>query len=255
MMKEQDLRDGRLNSQRGFTLIELLAVMTIIGVLTAIVVPAVSGTKEAGNDAEVREGAFTVQSAVNDFFSAQNSAEVVRPLTLSVNAHINGDENTTSAYTQKIGTRWPEKYVTDIDTRRGAYAVEFRTSTTTTESKVRKVVLRDQDGSPISRSDLLLGYTALDFDVLSGEDDTDNRSEAFLPKIPGTVDSLSEGEYHDYLWLLKKSTSARSSSADNAREVAVFKLTQVEHDEAATDTGGSEPSVENQVVLTYDQLF
>lgn len=48
------MKDGRLNSQRGFTLIELLTVMTTIGVLAGIVVPAVSGTKEASNKAEVR---------------------------------------------------------------------------------------------------------------------------------------------------------------------------------------------------------
>ena len=53
-MKEQDLRDDRLNSQRGFTLIQLLAVMTTLGVLAGIVVPAVSGTKEASNEGEVR---------------------------------------------------------------------------------------------------------------------------------------------------------------------------------------------------------
>ena len=48
------MRDGRLDSQRGFTLVELLAVMTTMGVLAGIVVPAVSGTKEASNEAEVR---------------------------------------------------------------------------------------------------------------------------------------------------------------------------------------------------------
>ena len=53
-LKEQDLRDGRLDSQRGFALVELLAVMTTMGVLAGIVVPAVSGTKEASNEAEIR---------------------------------------------------------------------------------------------------------------------------------------------------------------------------------------------------------
>lgn len=48
------MRDGRLDSQRGFTLIQLLAVMTTLGVLAGIVVPAVSGTKEASNEGEVR---------------------------------------------------------------------------------------------------------------------------------------------------------------------------------------------------------
>ena len=249
------MRRGSLNSQRGFTLIELLAVMTIIGVLAGIVVPAVSGTKEASNDAEVREGAFTVQSAANDFFAAQATAEVVKPLTRDINAYINGEEDVATSYTQRIGTRWPEKYVTDHDTEKGAYAVEFRTSTTTTESKVRAVVMLDHDGSPISRRDLLMKYTALDFDILSGEDDSDDRSESFLPKIPGAVESLAQGEYHDYLWLLKKSTSSHSSSEDNGREVTVFKLTRVAEDETATNTGGPDPSLENQVVLTYDQIF
>ncbi|HCH10475.1 MAG TPA: hypothetical protein DEW32_14905 [Dehalococcoidia bacterium] len=72
------MKDGRLNSQRGFTLIELLTVMTTIGVLAGLVVPAVSGTKEASNEAEVRRRrrAFIVKGAANDFFAAQNSADV-----------------------------------------------------------------------------------------------------------------------------------------------------------------------------------
>jgi type II secretory pathway pseudopilin PulG len=82
--------------------------MAIIGILAAIVVPAVSGTREASTDAEVKEGAFTVESISGDFFADQTAAEVITPLT----ADINTDTDTTATSTQKKSSRWPETYLT-----------------------------------------------------------------------------------------------------------------------------------------------
>lgn len=117
------------NNQRGFTLIELLAVTAIIGILAAIVVPAVSGIREASTEAGVKEGAFSVSSASGDFFAAQTAGELITPSTRPINATIKSDTDTSAASTQKKSTRWPEKYLTGDAVSAGLYANEFRTAT------------------------------------------------------------------------------------------------------------------------------
>jgi hypothetical protein len=216
------------------------------------VVPAVSGTREASTEAEVKEGAFTVASASNDFFAAQTEGELITPLTRQIIADINSNSSTTAAYTQKQSTRWPEKYLTDDLVTGGLYAAEFRTLANTT-SRVKKVNITDLDGAAIDRDALLTKYTAVDFDVLTGADTSDDRSKSYLGKEPKGVESVSASEFHDFLWLFNKITSAKGSSEDDGRKVAVFKLTKVEEDEStsALPLGG----VAKQVVLTYEQIF
>ncbi len=235
------MRKSILRSQSGFTLIELLAVMAIIGILAATVVPAVSGTREDSTDAEVKEGAFTVESISGDFFADQTAAEVVTPLTAEINANINADQTTAATSTQKKSSRWPETYLTGLGTSTGFYAVEFRASSTDTGSVARAVVITDDNGAEISRSDLLTKFTAVDFGLLTGIS-ADDRADEYLSKQPKGVTLLSDGEFHNFLWLFKKTSSKQTD--DDGRKVVVFKLIKVDQDE-----------IGEEVVLTYGQIF
>ena len=63
---------------------------------------------------------------------------------------------------------------------------------------------------------------------------------------PVSVDTVSNGIYHNFLWVLKRQTSASSSTDGDARNLLVFKLNSVAMLEAE---GGEE------ITLTYEQLF
>ncbi|MFI5712351.1 type II secretion system protein [Kribbella sp. NPDC051620] len=68
----QQLRQARKN-ESGFTLIELLIVIVILGVLSGIVVFAVSGIQDRGNAAACKSDRSTVEVAVEAYY-AKNTA-------------------------------------------------------------------------------------------------------------------------------------------------------------------------------------
>ena len=119
--------------------------------------------------------------------------------------------------------------------------MEFRASSTDTGSVARAVVITDDNGAEISRSDLLTKFTAVDFGLLTGIS-ADDRADEYLSKQPKGVTLLSDGEFHNFLWLFKKTSSKQTD--DDGRKVVVFKLIKVDQDE-----------IGEEVVLTYGQIF
>jgi len=52
---------------RGFTLLELLVVMTIIGILAAIAVPALRDSPQRARESALREDLFTLRSVIDQY--------------------------------------------------------------------------------------------------------------------------------------------------------------------------------------------
>ncbi|MGH9368430.1 MAG: type II secretion system protein [Thermoanaerobaculia bacterium] len=58
---------SRHRGSKGFTLLELLVVMTIIGILAAIAVPALRDSPQRAREATLREDLFTLRSVIDQY--------------------------------------------------------------------------------------------------------------------------------------------------------------------------------------------
>ena len=182
--------------------------MAIVAVLAGIVSVAVGGTGETSRDTQAKQDATTVETAAADFFSDQEGAEVLTPLSATVLGQ--------GPFEQIKSSKWPEEYISV------AYDNVLTETTTTT---VSSVTFLDATGevSSLTFEELLTNYNAIDIDTLF--------ASGFLSTIPDSGAQLTEDKYSNYLWLLQKTTASGGSSEGAARQMAVFKLVSIQKNE------------------------
>ncbi|MCH8898178.1 MAG: prepilin-type N-terminal cleavage/methylation domain-containing protein [Chloroflexi bacterium] len=255
-----------LRGEGGFTLIELLAVMAIVATLAGIVSTSVSGTNETSKTAAAKQDASTTVSAAGAYFADQEAAEVLTPSTVTVTALFDGEVVADIPTEQKISTRWPETYITEeFDSKQviGAatatpYTNEFPTlnaaaNTITVHVSILGKADSDDVRIPITRKELLEGYTAIDFDRLVG-DGTEDNPGGYSEKAPSSAVSTTEAldlDFHNFLWLFRKTTSAGGSGKNDSRVISVFKLERIDTTNATTGENASPASVD----LTFVQIY
>ena len=216
--------------KRGLTLIELLAVMAILAILAAIIAPAVSG-----------------QGAVAGQTQSQEAGETITSEAVALTATVNG--STISSTDQETSDNWPELFIAAADgtTSTAVYVVEFPTSNSDTNGTVTAVTITDLDGNDITGETLLADYSAVDFDTL--------KADGFILSVPDSASSLSSDLFHNFLWLLRKETSAGSSTEDDSRKLTVFRLNTVTVTDDASESG-TLPAFDGKVVtLAFVQIF
>lgn len=206
---------------KGFTLIEIMVVLLTLGMLAAIVAPAVSGTKQKTIDARVLSDSTTIQSAVVRFNADANTAE---KLTIT-NGTVLGD-----AVTMTVSNLWPESNA-------NSYIKELPTAKLNTVNKVAELEIKWLD-STLTPVELATNYTAINMTLL-----VSGGYVADKPKSYDTVFSNTQ-QYHSYLWLLRKVPVG--AEATGGRTVEVFKLTQVKLSSGAFSDADK---------LTYERVF
>jgi len=61
------MADRKPNGAAGFTLLELLVVMTIIGILAAVAIPALRDSPQRAREAALKSDLFTMRSTIDQF--------------------------------------------------------------------------------------------------------------------------------------------------------------------------------------------
>lgn len=243
-------------AQAGFSLLELVAVMAILAILVAIVMPSATNMQQASVRSQVQGDSQQVRNAAADFFKDQQESEVRTPHSVTVTAADDGVAGSLSSTQQVVSSKWPEVFITEdtatvpdltgTRSQNARYSDVFPTSTSDTHGVVVKVAMETENGRLSVDGDggLLDDYTAIDLETLIDEGYLADRPEAEDRKgDAGVLLDREDLEVPNFLWLFKKEGS--SGGQNDMRQVAVFQLANLELAGGGQATG---------VHLAYEQI-
>ena len=128
-------------TSKGFSLIELIVVVAVMAVLAAVIVPSVSGTKEA---AEVQ----AAKAAAGTLNLAQSQWRLVTNNVTSWNSMVDTDRYTEIAHYMEYADADWAAFQKRYNENGGGYTLTFQPLDAS--GKMQKVVLKDKSGAPVS---------------------------------------------------------------------------------------------------------
>lgn len=223
---------------RGFTLMELMVVVSILAVLMAVVVPAVTGTKSVSLEGQVKSDGKSTQTAVDNFNNKSIKTGQFPEVALSALGHAYSDVYGAVAsggaiLRNKDGTK---KGASDTDETLGSTITKPGTTTT------------------VAKRTMLNFAASTDTYDSSGAVKTAKLVPDFLQKDPSSIILMgdeskslgaSDNKLEEFLWLLLVNAPG---SDQESRTVEIYRLTDAQGCAIATDviTCGS---------LIYTQIF
>ena len=93
------MRPSRFHSQDGFTMIELLVVTIVIGILSAIALPAFASQSHKANDAEAKSVAKQAQLAAQIYFTGHDTYDTTLAVLRADDPSLASGAGTTLSYT------------------------------------------------------------------------------------------------------------------------------------------------------------
>jgi prepilin-type N-terminal cleavage/methylation domain len=144
--------------RRGFTLIEVLVTVTVIGVLVAVTVPAVTSQIGAADPSRIASDLVNISAGIDAF--ASNMSPLVQPGDIEdlANAVTAADRDISdSSYTTSAQTRWKGPYIQRAMTANGVANVADTAFATGYASRIMTAFVRcnSKIASPCSQADTL----------------------------------------------------------------------------------------------------
>ncbi len=125
---------SRIEEEKGFTLIELLVVILIIGILAAIAIPSFLNQRGKATDAKYKSAARTAQTAMETYFTDNNTYVGATPAVLQGIETTLNDPTSFTLATSGLSTTGYTVTATDPKTSTDTFSITRSTTGAVTRS-------------------------------------------------------------------------------------------------------------------------